>query len=94
MASMTVIAKVSPGKRGEFLQAVETLHNEGEAQRGLTKFTMYQELQDQSGFCLMYEWKSQEVLDRYMEAENFHVLVGALKTLCERSEIRYSAREK
>lgn len=89
MITMTVVVKVKPEKREEFLQAVRSLNGDREKQEGLRKFTLYQENDDPTGFSLIYEWEAKEDLGRYLGAEKFKVLLGALKVLGEKSEIRY-----
>jgi len=89
MLTMTVVVRVRPDKQGEFLQAVRSLNGDGEKPQGLRKSTLCQETNGQSGFGLIYEWETQEDCERYLGGEKFKVLLGALKVLCEKSEIRY-----
>jgi quinol monooxygenase YgiN len=88
MIMMTVVVKVKPQKREEFLQAIRSLNDGGEKQEGLRKSTLYQEFDDQTCFGLIYEWETQKDCERYLATERFRVLLGALKVLCEKSEIR------
>lgn len=88
MMTMTVVVKVRPEKQEEFLQSMRSLNSDQEIQEGLRKSTLFREIDDQTGFSLIYEWETQEDLDRYLGAEKFRVLLGALKVLCEKSEIR------
>lgn len=90
MISMTVFVKVRPEKRQEFLLAVRSLNTDWEVQEGLMKSILYQETDDQNGFSLIYEWETKEDCERYLGSENFRVLLGALRVLCEKSEIRCS----
>ena len=92
MVTMTVIAQVKPQKQQEFLQAVSSLYGGGEEEKekGLKKTTLYQEVNAPTGFRLVAEWDTQKDLERYVRAENFRVLLGALEVLCKESEIRYS----
>jgi quinol monooxygenase YgiN len=90
MIVMTIVARVKDGKRGEFLQIMRSLHSDRENPKGLEKSAFYQELDDPTGFSLIHEWETQKDLDRYLADEEFKVLLGALKILCEKSEIRYS----
>ena len=90
MITMTVIAQVKPEKQQEFLQAVSSLYSDREKEKGLKKTTLYQEMNAPAGFRLIAEWESQKDLERYVRAENFRVLLGALGVLCKESEIRYS----
>ena len=89
MTKMMVFVKVRPEKRVEFLQAMRSFKDDCEKQEGLTKVTLCQEIDDQMACSLIYEWESVEDLDRYLGAEKFRVLLGALKVLAEKSEIRY-----
>lgn len=89
MTTITAVVKVKPEKREEFLQAMRTLNSDREKQEGLRKFTLYQEVDDQTRFRLIYEWETEEDCKRYLSAEKFRVLLGALKVLGEKSEIRY-----
>ncbi|MGZ3614753.1 MAG: antibiotic biosynthesis monooxygenase family protein [Thermodesulfobacteriota bacterium] len=89
MIAMTVVVKVKPEKQEEFLQVMRSLNTDQEIQEGLRKSILHQEIDDQTGFSLIYEWETQKDLDRYLGAEKFMVLLGALKVLGEKSEIRY-----
>ena len=90
MIIMTVLVKVKPEKREEFLQAIRSLHTEREREKGLNKSTLYQEMDDPAEFRFIEEWNNQEDLEAYLSEEKFRVLLGALKVLCVKSEIRYS----
>ena len=89
MITMTVVVKVRAEKQEEFLQAVQSLNGDGEKHKGLRKSTLSQGTDDQTGFSLIYEWETQKDLERYLGSEEFRVLLGALRVLCEKSEIRY-----
>jgi quinol monooxygenase YgiN len=91
MLTMTVIAQVKPEKQQEFRNAISSLYSTREEQeKGLKKSTLYQEVDDRRGFRLITEWETQKDLERYLRAEKFRVLLGALQVLCAQSEIRYS----
>ena len=67
---------------------MRSLNSDREIHEGLRKSTLYQEIDDQTGFSLIYEWETQEDCERYLGTEKFGVLLGAFKVLCEKSEIR------
>ena len=91
MLTMTVIAQVKPEKQQEFRRAISSLYStREEEERGLKKFTLYQEVNDPRGFRLITEWETQKDLEGYLGAKKFRVLLGALEVLCAKSEIRYS----
>jgi len=90
MITMMVVAKVNPEKQEEFLQVMRSLRNDREKQGELGAPTLYKEIDKETGFSLICEWETQEGLEEYLHAEKFRVLLGAVKVLCETSEIRYS----
>ena len=92
MITMTVVAQVKSEKQEEFLLAIQSLHSNKEEEKGLKKTTLYQQMNDPNGFRLITEWETQKDLQRYLQAERFGVLLGALKVLCKESEIRYSEK--
>ena len=88
MITMTIVVKVRPEKREEFLQAMRSLNGDREKQEGLKKSELHQEIDDQTGFSLIYEWETKEDCKQYLGGEKFRALLGALELLCEKSEIR------
>ena len=92
MVNMTVIAQLKSEKQLEFRQTVESLFGGGQEakEEGLRKTSVYQDVNEPTGFRLILEWKTQKDLEKYLKAGNFWVLLGALKVLCTESEIRYS----
>ena len=87
---MTVIAQVKPEKRQEFVQTLNSLYTNREEEKGLKKSMLYQEMHDPNSFRLIVELETRGDLERHLGAENFRVLLGALKVLCAKSQIRYS----
>jgi quinol monooxygenase YgiN len=85
MPGMTIVAKVRPGKREKFLQAARSLGNGGEKHEGLKTFTVSEEAGDRNSLSLVYEWDAQKDMERFLDAEKFSVLLGALRVLCEQS---------
>ena len=93
MITMTVISQVKPQKQLEFRQTLEFLLGNGKEgkEEGLMKITLYQEVNEPTGFRLILEWETQKDLENYLGAGKFRVLLGALKVLCNESQIRYSS---
>jgi quinol monooxygenase YgiN len=90
---MTVISQVKPQKELEFRQTLESLLGNGKEgkEEGLKKTTLYQEVNEPTGFRLILEWETQKYLENYLRTGKFRLLLGALKVLCNESEIRYSS---
>ena len=90
MVTMMVLVKVSPEKQEEFLQAMHSLKSAQEAQAVSWTPTLCKEVDDETGFRVIFEWETQENLEEYLRAGISRVLLGAVKVLCNSAEIRYS----
>ncbi len=61
-----------------------------EKERGCKKATLYQNLGNANHFNFVQEWETDEALERHLNSEEFKVLFGALKVLCNYSEVTYN----
>ena len=89
MVSMTVVAKVLPEKRDEFLDAMHSLQKERLLEQGISGSQMYERREDPTRFFVIDEWETDEDLQRYFGKEGFRILLGALRTLCTEAEVKY-----
>jgi quinol monooxygenase YgiN len=96
LSTVTVTLRIFPGKKKEFLQTVNALHEDMKRGKGFTKSTVFQEVNDPDVFHLTEEWDTQDDLEIFAKSEAFRVLMGALKVLSKETEIHYhiSAAEK
>lgn len=88
MITMTVIAKVLPEKQEEFLQTIRSLKSDTDKKVSSRKSRFYQEVDDRTAFSLIYEFGAKEDLKEFLRTEEFRLLLGAFKVLCEKSKIR------
>ncbi len=89
MATLTISTKVMSEKRKEFLQAIQSIHDEIKAEKGIRSATLQQDDKDQNKLILTIEWETDEDLKNHLNGESFTVLVGALKILCLQAECEY-----
>ncbi len=89
MITLTVITKVIPRNQKEFLQTVRSLTCALDRKWNSKSHTFYQEIDDQTVFNLVCELRTKEDLKKFIRAEEFKVLLGAFRVLCEKSKIRY-----
>jgi quinol monooxygenase YgiN len=89
MVSMTVVAKVLPEKRDEFLDAMRSLQKERLTEQGISGSRIYERREDPTRFSVIDEWETDEDLQRYFSKEGFRILLGALRTLCTEAEVKY-----
>jgi len=92
MINMIFMVRVRPEKREEFLQVIRSLRGNGEGQGVLSGVpaALYRDVDDEACFALTCEWETPERLGAYLREEKFRVLLGAVKVLCDKSEIKYS----
>ncbi|MFA5719127.1 MAG: antibiotic biosynthesis monooxygenase family protein [Desulfobulbaceae bacterium] len=85
---MTVIAKIKPEKRNEFLDAMRSLQKERLAEPGISISQVYEDWEDPYRFVLMDEWETEDDMQRFLGKESFSVLMGALRTLGAEVEVK------
>ena len=90
MNTISIFLKVFRQKREEFLQTVRSLQADLKKDQGLTRSTLYQDMDDPEKFHIVNEWETDQDYDIYLGSEHFRVLIGALKVLSEETEVRYS----
>ena len=89
MIRMTVVGKVRPEKRDEFLDAMRSLQKERLTEQGIIGSQLYERSEDPTRFLIIDEWEADEDLQRYFSREAFRILLGALRTLCTEAEVKY-----
>ena len=89
MSTVNILLRVRPEKRDEVLHALRSMQNSLKEEADLSKFSLYQDMNDSQVFHLNEEWATQDSMERYIRSERFSVLMGALKVLCSEAEIKY-----
>jgi len=86
MVTMMVSAKVKPEKIKEFKQAIVSLKREnGSKECYYMDFVMCREVHDSSVFKFFFEWEKEQDFECYLDGDEFKVICGAIKVLCEKS---------
>jgi len=89
MVRMTVVAKVLPEKRHEFLDAMRSLQKDRLMEQGISGSQVYERREEPTRILVIDEWETDEDLQRFFSKEGFRILLGALRTLCTEAEIKY-----
>jgi len=89
MVRMTVVAKVRPEKRSEFLNAMRALQKNRMDEQGNNGSHVYERREEPSCFLIIDKWKTLEDLQVFFTKEDFRILLGALRTLCIKAEVKY-----
>lgn len=82
MVYMTIVMTVKPEKSKELLQMMHSLRD-----GGVRCSAWYREIDGAIAYRLIFERNDKEELDRIAGTERFRVLLGAIRVLCETSEI-------
>jgi len=81
-----VSAKVKPEKIKEFRQTMGSLEREkGSKECYYMDFMVWCEVHDSSIFNLFFEWEKEQDFECYLDGDEFKVVCGAIKVLCEKS---------
>ena len=94
MNTITFTVEIFPEKRHEFMQTIRLLNEKIKQEKGLVRVNLFQDVDNSSRFNLIEEWETQDDLDDHTRSNNFRVLIGALKVLSERSQIRYNLKSE
>lgn len=92
--TITFTVEIFPEKRQEFMQTIRLLNEKIKQEKGLVRVNLFQDVDNSSRFNLIEEWETQDDLDDHTRSNNFRVLIGALKVLSERSQIRYNLKSE
>ncbi len=87
MNKITVALRLLPEHQVEFFQTVRSLERDMTEQKGFRKSAIHHDINDKTAFSLVVEWETEDDLKRYLVAEKFKILLGALKVLSQEAEI-------
>ena len=76
-----------PAKRKELLQTVQALIKAISKEKGCTKCSACQDIENENTFCMIQGWENQKALNRYLQSDLFEVLLGTKNLMSEPWEI-------
>ena len=82
--------KARPEKRKELMQTLLAWMGPIRKTRGCLACRFYQTLESEDGFILTEDWRRPSDFEQHLQSENFHVLRGAMRLLCEPRETAFS----
>ena len=89
MNTLTVTADIHPENREEFMQTIRSVNESLKNEKGFKRSSLFQDVDNPNRFNLIQEWGTHDDLAIHLRSDIFRVLMGALKVLAQRSEIRY-----
>ena len=80
---------VQSEKRNELCLTIPSLLDRIIDERGCRNYSFYNDAKNKDSFILVGEWISQDAWDRHLKSDNFAILLGSLKLLCNTPEVNF-----
>lgn len=74
-------------KSDEFVKSLHSFAPKARAQKGCLGFNLYQDSEKKNMYSLIGEWKTEKAMEKYFHSNEYVLLLGAAKVLCETFEI-------
>lgn len=87
MIHLLIKMNVLPEKHKELSQTLEAIVERVRKETGCVRANLYQNMENDRGFMLIEEWRSQDDLENHIRSDSFTVLLGANGLLERESEI-------
>ena len=81
MVGIEISILVKPHKRQEFLRGVESLADRKRWTEGCVSVEVFEEYGEPNHFLWLERWPDEGYVQRRMESDGFHALLGAIKIL-------------
>lgn len=80
---------VRPESRKELCQTISSLLGTVKSETGCLTYRFYEETGDENTFVLIGEWETTDAWREHLHSENFAVLLGSIRLLCNRSQFDF-----
>lgn len=88
MIDVTIKMTVSADKRNEVLQTIKNLLVQIRHEQDCVSCNCYQDVEVEDLVIFVQEWKTNEALTAHLRSDHFKVLLGAMKLLSIKPEVR------
>ena len=82
-----IAVEVTPKKRFEFEQTMESLMDDLRAEKGCLDYHVCRDFKDPNKFFITNRWKQKNDLMNHIQTDFFGILMGAITNLCEENPI-------
>ena len=87
MIFLFIAVKVTPKKRVEFEQTLESLIDDLRTAKGCLDYSICRDYKDPVFFCITNKWKTKKDLFNHIGTDSFGILNGAIANLCEEDHV-------
>ena len=82
-----ITLEVKKYKVEEMLDNLNTFSDQFRSERGCQGYHIFRECDKSGSFRLVGEWQTYLAMKQHFQTDNFKILIGAIKVLCETSEV-------
>lgn len=100
MINLSIKIRARPDKKKEFLRtflgfrSYEGLIDELRNEKGCLNYNIRKSKNNRDVFFIEAEWNNQEDFDAHLKGKQIAILLGAIDTLCEEKEVKYSNKNE
>lgn len=87
MIFLFIAVKITPKKRFEFEQTMESLMDDLMTAKGCLEYSVCRDFKDPNAFYITNKWKEKKDLDKHIRTDSFGILIGAISNLCEENQM-------
>ena len=70
-------------KTDEFVKSMCSLSRRIRKEKGCLGFSVYRDHENENTYSLVGEWKTRRAMEKHFKTQDFEVLIGATRVLCE-----------
>jgi quinol monooxygenase YgiN len=85
---------VCPENRRELRQTISSLIGPVKNESGCLTYRFYEEAEDENTFILIGEWETPDAWNEHLHSDNFAILLGSIRLLCNRAHIDFKLLSK
>jgi quinol monooxygenase YgiN len=74
-------------KRDEFVESMRSFARKIRKEKGCLGFSVYRDSEKENTFSVIGEWQTRNAMEKHFRTQDFEVLIGAARVLCETFEM-------
>ncbi len=75
--------KIRPYKSEEFVKSIRSFSHRIRKEKGCLGFSVYRDSEKDNTYIVNGEWKTRQAMEKHFKTQDFEVLIGATRVLCE-----------
>ena len=74
-------------KTDEFVKSMRSFSRKIRKEKGCLGFSVYRDSEKENTFSVIGEWQTRNAMEKHFRTQDFEVLIGAARVLCETCEM-------